>query len=554
MSVETDYMSFEHDDECSLLSLYTSQSSNSNLEALTKPKPVFLNRNMPYNPYSNIRVFWSETFASPQCDDGCSYMLADFLAFESSSVDIIAYIKKLSEKDKNIWRQKLGNIYPEFSDKFAVTSLIGSFCVSFVIYGTMNGLLGSLRHLLERYHNNSTLNLVFIIYFTLSFSLMPLCDFCNTKFKIRTSEIVPIGALVFAFGLLCLSCNWSKSYGLFISISVIMSTGTSILASPIMASVGTWYQIHLGKAQSTVTVGGGIGTIVMPYIFSSIAETQGIFNACLFLLLLCLIFLTIAVFLIKDNHKYIIAQELCNNDIDSIDDSSKYIYNYNLKSSEQIAALWKKIKEELNKYGILQSSFVLVVISSAIAENSVGYVQLNIEEILSLTNIEQHLIKKYFAIMNSSGVVGRIIFGVLADLIISPNILQTIGLVLSILTTSYLWIPDLFQSGTKLKVILVIQGFIFNGIYSITAACVSRVSEKKDFSKRFSVLYMVESFVCLPLFKLLAHKLKKGLMFSFQTINAFLIVAAVTSLFVPICYFYKTIAYKFKDFSCKYIP
>ncbi|OBA28396.1 MFS general substrate transporter [Hanseniaspora valbyensis NRRL Y-1626] len=515
----------------SILSFYSSISDETNQTNITKPKKAFIKHDysLPNNHYRTSIQLEDQVYSDDPKDMNL-LLLEECLSLKSDSTDIFHCIKKLSSEEVKVWKDSLGSIYPEFKSAHSLTSLWGSFCIAFVIYGTMNGCLSSLQHALARFHEAETLNLVFVLYFTLSFALMPLCECFFDKFHILSAESIPIGSSIFASGLLVLSLKCYETTGLFIAIPGLMALGTSILASPAMSSAGSWFNVHLGKAQSSITVGGGIGAIVMPYIFTSIANKSGISNACFFLFLLCTFFLTMAIFFVKDNHKFLIEQELTKREAVLLQqNNTKNHYSGNKKAII-------KVKNIFQKYGLTQVSFILVMLSAAIAENCIGFLQLNIETILSFTGVKEANIKNYYAIMNTSGVIGRLAFGIFADYLISANILQSVGLITSVLVTTFLWIPNLLNSGTILIIVLLIQGVIFNGIYSITALCISKVSKKEDFAKRFSLLYMIESFACFPIFQFLAHQLKNSLVLSFKTINIFLIIAAVLSILVQLSY------------------
>ena len=518
----------------SILSFYSSISDETNQTNITKPKKAFIKHDYSLpNNYYRTSIQLEDQVYSDDPKDMNLLLLEECLSLKSDSTDIFQCIKKLSSEEVEVWKDNLGPIYPEFKSAHSLTCLWGSFCIAFVIYGTMNGCLSSLQHALTKFHEAETLNLVFVLYFTLSFALMPLCECFFDKFQILSAESIPIGSLIFASGLLVLSLKCYETTGLFIAISGLMALGTSILASPAMSSAGSWFNVHLGKAQSSITVGGGIGAIVMPYIFTSIENKSGISNACFFLFLLCTFFLTMAIFFVKDNHKYLIEQELTKREVVLLQQSNSIYCSDNKKATSLQKAIIK-VKNILQKYGLTQVSFILVMLSAAIAENCIGFLQLNIETILSFTGVKEANIKNYYAIMNTSGVIGRLAFGIFADYLISANILQSVALITSVLVTTFLWIPNLLNSGTILIIVLLIQGVIFNGIYSITALCISKVSKKEDFAKRFSLLYMIESFACFPIFQFLAHQLKNSLVLSFKTVNIFLIIAAVLSILVQL--------------------
>lgn len=510
------------------LSMCSNKNIESSIEVISKVTKAFSNDDIKLEDNHLLLLPKTE---SQDLNDVKKILIEDFLDKRIDSRNIFKNIENLTLEDVETWKAHLNNIYPDFHSLSSVGSLWGSFCITFVIFGTMNGCLGALQQLLGKYHDSKTLDLVFVLYFTFSFALMPFCESIFNKFNIISAESIPIGALIFFTGLVVLYFEWYETVGLFAAIAGLMALGTSILAGPAMYSAGTWFNNHLGKAQSLVTVGGGIGAIIIPYIFNLIANKKDISNACFFLLMFCSYFLTMAVFFSKDNDKYLMLQQLLKKERKLLEENMQVADA--TKRSLNLKLMKTRVINFFTLYGINQISFVMVILSSSITEICISFIQLKVATILGLSNLKETDIKKYYAVMQSSGVLGRLVLGVLADSIVDANILQSIVLTISILVTVFLWIPHLFQAGAILIIILVIQGFIFNGIFSITAICISNVSKKQDFPKRFSILYMVESLLYFPMFYFLSHQLRQQLATAIKSVNYILPIAAVISALVP---------------------
>lgn len=420
--------------------------------------------------------------------------------------ELFSTVNIMSIRDVDAWIQKMNKNMQQPHKAQSLTTLFGCALLYFVLFGMMNGCLGILLPLFSTIYGENEANIIILPFLILSFLLIPATTWIFKKLNVDTYLAVSLGSCVFTIGMSILSL-WTYDYYANIASMVIMGIGTSMMILPTTRTLNTWFDRHICLAQSMLWVGAGMGSLIVPHTFHYFVFAFNLKVGFSYLVVLSSSIFFIASFCCVDNYDYLLKESLIER-------------KNELTCDEDQPSCLIEIK---------QISFILIIITTLVLENATSFVRLNNEITFLSYGLQYNMMDDYYAAMNFANIFGAIVFGILTDIGINTNFLQGIVLIAVGIVTILMWVPGFEGESLKLIIAVIIQGFLFSGICTLNSISVNLKVKTSQFDKKFSFLYMVQSFGCLPVFKVLEMQSGKGNKYLFICLSAILVTASLLS-------------------------
>jgi MFS family permease len=354
-----------------------------------------------------------------------------------------------------------GNTYPE-GGKEAWLCVLGSFCGLMAALGMMN-TLGTYQAYLSTHQlasvNESTVGWIFGIYAFLSFffgiQIGPMFDAKGPRWLVLSGSV-----FMLASHLLMGICT--KYWQFLVTIGVLGGTGTSLVFTPAVASIGHFFLKKRGQATGLAAAGGSMGGIVFPLTLQALLPKIGWAWSTRVNALINLILLIIANLLIKAR------------------------LPPRKATKENIMPDFRIFRDPvfaLTTAGVFFVEWGLFVpltyLSSYALQNGVS------------TSFSYQII----AIMNVGSCFGRYLPGFVADKIGRFNALVA-TIVLCLVSTLAFWLPA-NGSIALIVVYALVFGFASGSGISLTPVCVGQLCRVENYGRYYATCYTLVSFASL---------------------------------------------------------
>ncbi|KAI1429076.1 monocarboxylate permease-like protein [Xylaria sp. FL1777] len=270
-----------------------------------------------------------------------------------------------------------------------------------------------------------------------------------------TRWILPIGTVIYSFGLMVLSLS-TKYYQIILSQGIVSGVGAATVFNCASNSTITWFYKYRAAALGIVVAGSSLGGIVLPILMSQLIPKIGFPWTVRILGFIVLLFCGIASFTVKSR----------------LPPQPKPFH------FSELIEPFKELR------------FVLFVVGAFFFFWGL-YLPFNYLEIQAQQQgVNPTLIPYILPIVNAVSIPGRIIPGILADRIGRFNMMILIA-VLTGLFTLALWIP-----GTTTGATLgfgAVYGFTSGAFISLAPAAIAQISDLRQIGARSGVVLFVGS-------------------------------------------------------------
>ncbi|KAF2967510.1 hypothetical protein GQX73_g6069 [Xylaria multiplex] len=270
-----------------------------------------------------------------------------------------------------------------------------------------------------------------------------------------TRWILPIGTIIYSFGLMVLSLS-TKYYQIVLSQGIVCGIGAAIVFNCASNSAITWFYKYRAAALGIVVAGSSIGGIVLPILMSHLIPKIGFPWTVRILGFIVLLFCGVASFTVKSR----------------LPPRPKPFH---------FVELVKPFSE---------LRFALVVVASFFFFWGL-YLPFNYLNIQAQQQgVNPTLIPYLLPIVNAVSIPGRIIPGILADRIGRFNMMIIIAALSSIVTLA-LWVPGNTTATTI--AFGAVYGFTSGAFISLAPAVIAQISDIRQIGARSGVLLFVSS-------------------------------------------------------------
>ncbi|RWA10466.1 hypothetical protein EKO27_g4655 [Xylaria grammica] len=270
-----------------------------------------------------------------------------------------------------------------------------------------------------------------------------------------TRWILPIGTIIYSFGLMVLSLS-TKYYQIVLSQGIVSGIGAATVFNCASNSTITWFYKYRAAALGIVVAGSSIGGIVLPILMSHLIPKIGFPWTVRILGFIVLLFCGIASFTVKSR----------------LPPNPKPFH---------FAELVKPFSE-------LRFALVVVAAFFFFWGLYLPFNYLNIQA--QKQGVNPTLIPYLLPIVNAVSIPGRIIPGILADRVGRFNMMIIIATLSSIVTLA-LWVPGNTTATTI--AFGAVYGFTSGAFISLAPAVIAQISDIRQIGARSGVLLFISS-------------------------------------------------------------
>lgn len=375
--------------------------------------------------------------------------------------------------DQNSYNMILedGWSYPE-GGKQAWLVVLGSFFGLVAVFGVINSV-GAVQAYISTnqlaYESESRVSWIFSVFLflgcLLGLQVGPLFDLYGPY------HLCSIGTFIFV-GCLILTSFCQNYVQFMLSFGVGAGVGISMLQTPFFAVVGHWFNAKRGTAIGVASVGGSFGGVIFPIVLRSLYTSLGFGWAIRILAFICLGFLLLGIALIKP-------RVLPQQDHENTQSTAKVLGHH--------------YKDMIRELGSLKDPrFFFLILANFLGESAVlnGLTYLTSYAVAQGKSLQFSY--SLLAVLNASGMIGRIVPGFVSDRFGRFNTL-IVTVFFAWLTIFAIWLP-FGHSSAGLLIFAVLHGFSNGGIMMLGSVCTGQICETKDFGKRYGILYFFTSF------------------------------------------------------------
>lgn len=364
--------------------------------------------------------------------------------------------------------------FPE-SGRQAWTVVLGSFFGLVAIFGTINSV-GAVQAYISTNQladlSDAKVSWIFSIFLFLStllgLQVGPIFDLYGPYTLCIAGTAMFVGCLVLT--------SFCQTYVQFLlAFGIGAGSSIALLMTPLFAVVGHWFNKKRGTAIGVATMGGSLGGVIFPIILRKLYSSLGFGWAIRILALICLVSLALSIFLIKPRFP----PRPQEGDHDNPRGNLKFIAHHYMEMIREL----KSLKDP---------RFFFLILANFLGESAVLNGLTYLTSYAVAQGNSQNFSYALLAILNSCGIIGRIVPGYLADRLGRFNTL--IGTVtFAWLTIFSIWLPFGHKS-VGLIMFCVFHGFSNGGIMILGSVCVGQICRTKDFGKRYGIMYFFTSF------------------------------------------------------------
>lgn len=367
--------------------------------------------------------------------------------------------------------------YPEGGLR-AYSVVLGSFIGLVATFGTLNSV-GAIQTYVSTHQlagiKTSTISWIFSIYIALSFAN---CMVVGPLFDVKGALLPMLVGTLMIFGGLMAVANCTTVVQFIFALSICVALGNSLTITPLVGVISHWFNLKRGRALGLATIGGSVGGIVIPLMLESLYDKVGFPWAIRILAFFCLACHITAIVLCRERIS------LTGVTTPNSDDSTGW------KNNELLVSL-VQIKDQFEFKALLDMKYLFCIIGTFFTEIAL----LSMVTYLATYAISKGMTesKSYIllTIFNATGVLGRLVPGILADKFGHFNVmvLMLIGFSLSMLI---LWLPFGSNHGV-LYAFTAICGVFSSSILSLTPVCLGGITPVHKFGQRYGLLYFFVS-------------------------------------------------------------
>jgi MFS family permease len=267
------------------------------------------------------------------------------------------------------------------------------------------------------------------------------------------------GSALFVGGVMIVSVS-SKYYQFFLALGLCIGIGIGMLMTPLIAIIGHWFNYKRGTAIGAATVGGSLGGVIFPLILRALYASVGFAWAIRVVGFLSFAVLALALVLIKPR----LARTPFHFRVNSILD---------FRSLTDMRFAWLTVANFLGELAVVNGLTFLT--SYALRQGK-----------------SENLAYTLLTLLNSTGMLGRWLSGVIADQLGRFNTLIVIC-IMAFTTILAIWLP-FGHSTAGLIAFSVVHGFSNGGILSLAPVCCGQICKARDYGKRYGTMFFVTAF------------------------------------------------------------
>ncbi|KAF5092894.1 hypothetical protein D0Z00_004352 [Geotrichum galactomycetum] len=267
------------------------------------------------------------------------------------------------------------------------------------------------------------------------------------------------GSVLFVGGVMIVSVS-SKYYQFFLALGLCIGIGIGMLMTPLIAIIGHWFNYKRGTAIGAATVGGSFGGVIFPLILRALYASVGFAWAIRVVGFLSFAVLALALVLIKPR----LARAPFHFRVNSILD---------IRSLTDMRFAWLTVANFLGELAVVNGLTFLT--SYALRQGK-----------------SENLAYTLLTLLNSTGMLGRWLSGVIADQLGRFNTLIVIC-IMAFATILGIWLP-FGKSTAGLIVFSTLHGFCNGGILSLAPVCCGQICQARDYGKRYGTMFFVTAF------------------------------------------------------------
>lgn len=349
--------------------------------------------------------------------------------------------------------------YPE-GGKDAWRVVGGSFLGLLSLFGTINSMGAIQAYVTTHQLDTQTESQVSWIFSTFMFLTYIFSGQVGALFdSYGPYHLGMIGTFVFIVGIMLTSIA-KTYYQFFLAFGIGCGVGGSLLMTPLVATVGHWFNHRRGVALGLATTGGSLGGVIFPIMLRRLYTSVGYAWAIRIYGFICLALYIASLLLIKPRLEKAPLKLSMNSIID-------------LKSLREARFAWLVLGNFLGDLGVVNG--ITYLTSYALAQGQ-----------------SEPMSYALLAILNSTGILGRWFSGLFADKFGRFNTLIGSSLLASV-SIFAVWLP-FGKSTAGLIAFALFHGFCNGGIQNLAPVCVGQISQTKDYGKRYGSMYFFGSF------------------------------------------------------------
>lgn len=376
--------------------------------------------------------------------------------------------------------------------------LFGSFCGLIADFGIPN-TMGAIEAYLSRHQlSNEALTSVSWV-FSLHLSVMYLgCGFFGDLFdKYGSRKLLIAGTVCTCAGLIA-TAELKELYQFVLSFGILTAVGTSLAMSPLIGSLSHWFLKKRGMACSVATTGGLVGASGFVVMLQSLYGSIGFKWAMRVFALLCLLFMSIAIVLVKDRRHLQNApaanhQETLQSYPSEDEGEPSGVMGASATSIHEKSGFEFKLLMEFSLFRDIRfvSLIVAVFLSELMSMTILTYLA-SCALLYGVTQLKSYLL---ITVVNLFGIPSRLITGIVADMYGRFNVM----IATSIFTLVFLFGLFLPAQGTlpMLFAFAALFGCSNSAVLSLIGACVGQICPAARFGKYYGLLYFCLAFLNL---------------------------------------------------------
>lgn len=383
----------------------------------------------------------------------------------------------LSEMHTPLLRIKTGRSYNAFAHEDADLFPDGGWRAWIVVLGSAIGLMtvfGVMQTIssIQVYIQKNMLKDVKISSTSWIFSVYMFCNLsvgiiAGPLFDLYGIKRVLIPGILLNCGGLYGTAFCSKLSHFIISFGLASGIGSGLMMNPLMSVISHWFLKKRGLANGFAQAGSVAG-IFFPMMLRSLYPKLGYSKTMCILASICVALCLISFCLVKDRRFVIADQE---------------------KIKER--SLWQNIMAVLDFRSFKEKPFALLVGGLFFNEFSLLLVITYIGTYAETRGMSESDAYVLVAVMNSAGVVGKVVPNYFSDIIGRFNVIVLISLSMA-LSIFVLWLP--YYNNVALYIFTCVYGFGYAGSYSMTPVTISQISLTRQFGSRYATAYFIVAF------------------------------------------------------------
>lgn len=349
--------------------------------------------------------------------------------------------------------------YPE-GGREAWSVVLGSFLGLLALFGLTNSMGAIQAYVSHEQLNGRSESQVSWIFSTYMFISYVFSGQVGALFdSYGPFHLLSTGSVIFVLGLMLTSIAHTYIQ-FFMFFGVFCGVGGCLIMTPLVATVGHWFNRKRAVALSIATVGGNLGGVIFPIMLRKLYATVGYAWAIRIFGFICMCSLLASLFLLKPR----LARSQLKLSLRNIVD---------VQSLREPRFAWLVLGNFLGDLAVVNG--ITYLASYALAQGQT-----------------QSMAYSLLTILNATGMVGRWISGLIADRFGRFNTLIGSSFIAAF-TVLVVWLPFGHKS-VGIIMFAVLHGFTNGAIYALIPVCVGQISKTQEYGRRYGCMYFFGSF------------------------------------------------------------